>query len=101
MAHVRTSRSWARFGLLGAGLVLALDGCSSDQTSTPVPGDVRAIVFLQRVPRQSDGNVFDYTSFEPGGRIVKLEPPAADGKLTVLTADPMFSNADIMSWDLS
>ena len=37
----------------------------------------------------------------PGGRLVKLEPPSADGKLTVLTSDPMFADADIMSYDLS
>ena len=32
--------------------------------------------------RAPTGNVFDYTSFEPGGRLVMLEPPSADGKLT-------------------
>ena len=32
---------------------------------------------------------------------MKLEPPSANGKLTVLTSDPTFANADIMSWDLS
>jgi hypothetical protein len=82
-------------------LVLALDGCSSDQATSPVPTDVDAIVFLQRVPRQSDGNVFDYTSFQAGGRIAMLKPASANGTLTVLTSDPMFDNADIMSWDLS
>jgi hypothetical protein len=99
MSH---ARSMVRIGVWSAGFVLALDGCSGSQSSAPVlPADVQAIVFLQRVERNSNGNVFDYTSFEPGGRIVKLEPPAADGKLTVLTSDPMFDGADFMSWDLS
>jgi Hydrazine synthase alpha subunit middle domain len=99
MVHTRTA---VRVGVLGAGLILALDGCSGSQNSAPaLPADVQAIIFLQRAPRDSGGNVFDYTSFVPGGRIVKLEPPAADGTLTNLTADPMFDNADFMSWDLS
>jgi hypothetical protein len=79
-------------------------GCtlSSDTPSPGIPEDVRAVVFLQRVARNDGvGNVFDYTSFKAGGRLVKLEPPSADGKLTVLTSDPMFANADIMAWDLS
>ena len=33
--------------------------------------------------------------------LVKLEPPSADGRLTTLTHDPMFAQADIMAWDLS
>src|SRR5688572_12705755 len=71
-------------------------------TGGGVPQDVKAIIFLQRVARNDGvGNVFDYTSYEPGGRLVKLEPPAANGKLTVLTSAPMFAQADIMSWDLS
>lgn len=99
MVHAHT---FGRFGVCGAGLVLALGGCSSDQTSTSaLPADVEAIIFLQRTPRDSGGNVFDYNSYQAGGRLVKLAPPAADGTLTVLTADPMFANADIMAWDLS
>ncbi len=77
--------------------------CNDTKTSTPgVPPDVKAVIFLQRVARNDGvGNVFDYTSFAPGGRIVKLEPASADGRLTNLTADPMFAEADFMSWDLS
>src|SRR5262245_28663724 len=78
-------------------------GCQEGKTTTPgVPPDVKAIIFLQRTARNDGvGNVFDYTSYAPGGRLVKLEPPSADGTLTVLTADPMFEGSDIMSWDLS
>ena len=95
-------RSLFRLGFLGAGVVLTLAGCSSSPNQgASVPADVQAIIFLQRPLRNSDGNVFDYTSYAPGARLVKLQPPAADGTLTVLTSDPMFANADIMSWDLS
>jgi hypothetical protein len=79
-----------------------------------LPDEVRAIVFLQRKPRTDAGNVFEYTSFVPGGRLVMLEPPSANGTLTDLTAlagqiatlkDPThpvsFEGADIMSYDLS
>jgi hypothetical protein len=71
-------------------------------TSPGMPKDTSAIIFLQRTARNEGvGNIFDYTGYLPGARLVKLEPPTADGKLTVLTSDPMFNGADIMSWDLS
>jgi hypothetical protein len=81
-------------------------GCSTKSTSNggstgALPAEVQAIVFIQRVPRSDGGNVFDYTSYEPGGRLVMLSPPSADGQLTVLTSDPMFKDADVMSYDLS
>ncbi len=105
MSHTRSRlRLRVRIGGWGVGLALALglDACSSSQNLTPpVSTDVQAIVFIQRPARNSGGNVFDYTSYLPGARLVKLEPPSADGKLTVLTSDPMFAKADIMSWDLS
>jgi hypothetical protein len=73
--------------VLGLGAVsAALGACSSTQSpsNSPLPNDVKAVLFLQRMPRTDSGNVFDYTSFVPGGRLVKLEPPSADGVLTVL-----------------
>lgn len=94
----------SRLFLLGVVPLAGLFGCSSDDGGggvSALPSDVKAIIFIQRVPRQGLGNVFDYTSYKPGGRIVKLEPPAADGKLTVLTSDPMFDGADFGAWDLS
>ncbi|MES1157934.1 MAG: hypothetical protein ABUL67_02425, partial [Haliangium ochraceum] len=84
------------------GLAAGLAACSDNQTSAPaLPPDVQSVIFLQRSARNSNGNVFDYTSYVPGARLVKLEPPSADGKLTVLTSDPMWQSADIMAWDLS
>jgi hypothetical protein len=78
--------------------------CSSGSNgsgSSALPADVKAIIFLQRMPRTDNGNVFDYTSYVPGARLVMLEPPSANGKLTVLTSDSKFDGADIMSYDLS
>jgi Hydrazine synthase alpha subunit middle domain len=100
--------------LTAAGLGSA---CSSPSTGqAALPAEVRSIVFLQRKPRTDAGNVFEYTSFVPGGRLVMLSPPAADGQLTDLTAlaakvhnatvtSPSdmisFDGADVMSYDLS
>jgi len=98
--------------LLAAGLVPAASGCSNGSGSGALPDDVKAILFLQRVPRSDQGNVFDYTSYSPGARLVKLEPPSADGQLTVLfpTAEHCVAmgmqetcvdQVDIMSYDLN
>ena len=98
---------------LGAGA-----GCSStSKTSSNVgalPADVQAITFLQRTPRNDDGNVFDYANFVPGGRLSMLSPPSADGKLTVVfpnaatcaqidpdDVDNCVSGSDVQSYDLS
>jgi hydrazine synthase alpha subunit-like protein len=118
---MRLSRTLFRFGASTAGLALLVGGaCSGDQqgpggeTGSILPEDVRAIAFISRAPRNSNGNVFDYDSYVPGGAIMKLEPPSPNGKLTNLTAlaaqkanaagagaQVDFSQADIMSWDLS
>jgi hypothetical protein len=91
------------FGLVTLGLSAALGAaaCSKTSSAPALPDDVRSIVFIQRKPRTDAGNVFEYASYLPGGRLVKLEPPSADGKLTVLTSDPMFKDADVMSYDIS
>ena len=65
--------------------VACLAGCCTASRTPRAPASPRtsrAIIFLQRVARNDGvGNVFDYTSYEPGARLVKLEPPSADGKL--------------------
>ena len=86
--------------VISLAVVLAVAGCAGDD-SGPILKDVKSIIFVQRTARNGMGNVFSYTDYVGGGRIVKLEPPAANGKLTVLTSDPMFDNADFMAWDLS
>jgi Hydrazine synthase alpha subunit middle domain len=89
-----------------------LAGSCGGGSSSPLPEDVKAIVFLQRTPRGDQGNVFDYTSYAGGGKLVKLEPPSADGTPTTLfpTADTCTAlgldatcvgQFDIMSYDIN
>jgi hypothetical protein len=89
-----------------------LAGSCGGGGGSPLPEDVKAIVFLQRTPRGDQGNVFDYTSYAGGGKLVKLEPPSADGKPTTLfpTADTCTAlgleatcvgQVDIMSYDIN
>lgn len=86
---------------MGAMTACKEGGSGPSAPSPGVPQDVSSVIFLQRAMSRGVGNVFDYTHFVPGGRLVKLEPPSPDGKLTVLTSDPMFTNGDVMAWDLS
>jgi hypothetical protein len=98
--------------LLPAALLAPIAGCSNGSDGGALPPDVKAIVFLQRTPRGDQGNVFDYTSYAAGGRLVKLSPPSADGVPTTLfpTADTCTAlgadascvgSADIQSYDIN
>jgi hypothetical protein len=100
--------------LLPLAVLAPLAGCSNSGGKDPGPldGVVSAIVFIQRTPRADQGNVFDYTSYAGGGRLVKLEPPSADGTLTTLfpTAEACaglgldancVNQTDIMSYDIN
>ncbi len=80
----------------------ALPACNSDDGGGAL-GDVKSLVFIQRAKRNEMGDIFQYTSYLPGGRIVELSPPTADGKLTVLCCDgiPGFEKVDISTYDLS
>jgi len=121
MADKLRTFAWVQAGLLAAGLAAGA-GCNSGTGGSNVsalPADVKAITFLQRDRHNDAGNVFDYTTFHAGGRLVTLSPPSADGKLTPLfptqasctallgaDATPDDVNAcvggsDIMSYDLS
>jgi len=68
--------------LLAVAVLAPIAGCGKSNPDN-LQG-VNAIVFLQRTPRGDQGNVFDYTSYSPGGRLVMLTPPSADGKLITL-----------------
>lgn len=97
---IRTTRQTLPLAL---SLALALAGCSgSDTAQGPLDG-VDAIVFLQRPARGGMGDIFNYTSYLPGARLVQLSPPTADGELKVLCCDQdeAFANADISGYDLS
>jgi hypothetical protein len=104
----KTLRMVLGLALASTGVVACGGGTQSN--SSALPADVKAILFLQRSPRDSEGNVFDYTSYASGGRLVKLEPPSADGTLTPIVDVETFKAAfpgdgvdgiDIQSYDLS
>ncbi len=87
---------------IGALLLAAASACGNE-SSGPL-GDVDALVILQRPKRNDMGDIFQYTSYVPGARIVKLSPPTADGTLTTLCCDKAgseFSAIDISGYDLS
>jgi len=110
----RTLRGVA--SLLPLALLAPLAGGCGGNDDNGLPSDVKAIVFLQRTPRSDQGNVFDYTSYMPGGKLVKLEPPSADGKLTTIfpteslcaqsqiddgSCATLLASFDIMSYDIN
>jgi hypothetical protein len=76
-------------------------GCGGDE-SGPL-GSVDSLIILQRAKRNDGGDVFQYTSYIPGARLVQLSPPTADGTLTTICCDqdPEFSKADISGYDIS
>ena len=89
----------------GAALWASLGGvgCGNDESTGPL-GDVDALVILQRPKRNDMGDIFQYTSYVPTARLVKLSPPTADGTLTNICCDkagPEFANVDISSYDIS
>ncbi len=77
-------------------------GCGSDDNSGPL-GNVDALVILQRPKRNDMGDIFQYTSYIAGARLVKLSPPTADGTLTTICCDqqPELAGMDIQNYDLS
>jgi len=86
----------------GAALLAA---CGGSDTAGPL-GNVDSLVILQRVARNDMGDIFQYTSYVPGAKLIKLSPPTADGKRTVLCCDPAkvgseFANIDIQAYDIS
>jgi hypothetical protein len=88
---------------LGAVLLAAAAACGGTDNSGPL-GNVDSLVILQRQARNDMGDIFQYTSYIPGARLVKLSPPTASGKLTVLCCDTQgaeFANVDISSYDIS
>lgn len=87
-------------------LMLIPVGCGTESTPDPGgPEDVGAIVFIQRPARDADvGDIFQYQSYKPGARLVKLSPASADGTLTVLCCDEAgaeYANIDISWFDIS
>jgi hydrazine synthase alpha subunit-like protein len=88
---------------LGVALAAAAGGvgCGSDDNG-PL-SNVDALIILQRPRRNDVGDIFQYTSYKPGARLVKLSPPTADGKQEVICCDkfPGFESVDISGYDIS
>ena len=85
-------------------------GCGGDDATTGPLGDVDALIILQRPARLDMGDIFQYTSYVPRtpdgqkfARLVKLEPPTADGVQTTICCNniPGYENADISGYDIS
>lgn len=98
---MKPSRIHLSVTLAAATLGTSLVGCGGNDPG-PLDG-VDSIVFVQRPKRNEMGDIFQYTSYIPGARIVSLSPPTADGELTVLCCDqdPAFAEVDISGYDLS
>ncbi len=86
---------------LGLATVVGCGGSSSPD----VLKNVDSLLILQRTPRMGGvGDVFQYTSYVAGARLVKLDPPTADGKITELCCAQFgdtYKDIDIMAYDLS
>jgi hypothetical protein len=78
----------------------AMSGCGTESQG-PLDG-VESIVFIQRPKRNDMGDVFQYSSYQAGARLVTLSPPTADGELTVICCDqdPDFAEVDIATYDI-
>ncbi len=87
---------------IGAALfTLGALGCGGSD-SGPL-SNVDSLIILQRPKRNDVGNVFAYTSYKPGARLVQLKPPTANGTVTPICCnqDPDFKDVDIADYDLS
>jgi len=95
---------------IGAALFTAAGmGCGGEDNSGPL-GNVDALIILQRPSRNDMGDIFQYTSYVPGAKLVKLTPPTADGQLETifpsasLLAGPdaaSYQDVDVSGYDIS
>ncbi len=88
---------------IGAALfTLGALGCGGGGDSGPL-SNVDSLIILQRPKRNDVGNVFAYTSFKPGARLIQLKPPTAAGTVTPIccSQDPDMGDVDISGYDLS
>jgi len=70
------------------------------------PNTVDPLVILSRPARNDSGDIFQYTSYVPGARLIRL-PPSLDGTPQTPTticcdqAGPEYAHLDISSYDLA
>lgn len=88
---------------LGAAVVAATGGVGCGSDGDGPLANVDSLIILQRPKRNDVGDIFQYTSYKAGAKLVKLSPPTADGKLEVVCCDqfPGFENIDISGYDIS
>ena len=92
-----------RPALSALAITASLAACGSDSGDGPLE-DVNAIVFIERQPRMDGmGDIFQYQSYVPGARLMKLSPPTADGTLTPICCDQdaAFAEVDIIDFDIN
>ena len=89
---------------------LLLPACQGGSDSSSANDDITAlkgvgsIVILQRQPRMGGvGDVFQYTSYVAGAKLLKLSPPTADGTRSTLCCDqfPEMKGLDIQAYDVA
>ncbi|HEX4419993.1 MAG TPA: hypothetical protein VH165_18895 [Kofleriaceae bacterium] len=91
---------------IGAALFSALGGmgCGGGGNDSGPLSSIDSLIILQRPKRNDTGDIFQYTSYVAGARLVQLQPPTADGKLTAICCDkagPEYAKIDISSYDIS
>jgi len=89
---------------IAVGSACSIRSASFTPADAVLPGNVEPLVFLQRAARNDAGDIFQYTSYVPGARLVKLQPPAPDGTLTPICCDQAgaeYAAIDISGFDLS
>jgi hypothetical protein len=90
--------------LSGIALTSFVTGCGSDAPDILSEQNIESIVFIKRAPRLGGlGDIFQYTSYVPGAKLVKLTPPSADGTLEVLCCDEAgaeLADIDIATFDI-
>jgi hypothetical protein len=97
--------------VVGAGMPAGMSACSNS-TSTSGGVGVQSILFIQRVTQYTNssgqlvidvaggnGQVIDYSRYDPGGSLNILSPASADGVKTNLTSQ--FTTADFNGADVS
>ncbi len=79
-------------------------GCGGESGGQGPLDEVDAIVFIERQSRMDGlGDIFQYQSYVPGARLLKLSPPTADGEVTELCCSGLgeYEAVDIIDFDLS
>ena len=82
----------------------AAAACGADEAGRGPLDEVEAIVFIERQSRMDGmGDIFQYQSYVPGARLLKLSPPTADGEVTELCCSGQgeYEAVDIIDFDLS